>query len=98
MKHLPPLSLPSLRLLCLAAVLLLPGVARADLASGVDTLLGDKSLKKAVGGVEIIRLGAQPAQDKSVYQHGAQTPLIPASNCKLLTTSAALEKMGADFK
>jgi D-alanyl-D-alanine carboxypeptidase/D-alanyl-D-alanine-endopeptidase (penicillin-binding protein 4) len=99
MKHLPPLSLLSLRVLCLAVGLLLPcAAARADLPSDVEALLQDKSLKRAVVGVEIIRLGAQPADDKSVYQHGAQTPLIPASNCKLLTTSAALEKMGPEFK
>jgi D-alanyl-D-alanine carboxypeptidase/D-alanyl-D-alanine-endopeptidase (penicillin-binding protein 4) len=78
--------------------MLAPTAARADLAADVETLLGDKSLKKAVVGVEIIRLGAQPSDDKSVYQRGAQTPLIPASNCKLLTTSAALEKLGAEFK
>jgi D-alanyl-D-alanine carboxypeptidase/D-alanyl-D-alanine-endopeptidase (penicillin-binding protein 4) len=98
MKQLPTLSSPSLRLFGLAVLLLLPGVARADLTSDVEALLGDKSLKKAVVGVEIIRLGAQATDDKPVYQRGSQTPLIPASNCKLLTTSAALEKMGADFK
>jgi D-alanyl-D-alanine carboxypeptidase/D-alanyl-D-alanine-endopeptidase (penicillin-binding protein 4) len=98
MKHLPLLSSPPLRSLCLFVLLLAPGVARADLATDVEALLGDKSLKRAVVGVEIIRLGAQPTDDKPVYQRGAQTPLIPASNCKLLTTSAALEKLGASFK
>lgn len=97
MKHLPLLS-PSLRLLCLSVLLLAPGVARADLTADVEALLGDKSLKKAVVGVEIIRVSAQPGGDKSVYQRGAETPLIPASNCKLLTTSAALEKLGPEFK
>jgi D-alanyl-D-alanine carboxypeptidase/D-alanyl-D-alanine-endopeptidase (penicillin-binding protein 4) len=100
MKHRPPLLSLFLRPWCLAVLLLLVPVAaaRADLASDVDALLQDKSLKRAVVGVEIVRLGAQPAQDKTVYQRGAQTPLIPASNCKILTTAAALEKLGADFK
>ena len=43
-----------------------------------DALLGDKSLKRATVGVEIIRLGAQASDDKVVYQRAAQTPLIPA--------------------
>jgi D-alanyl-D-alanine carboxypeptidase/D-alanyl-D-alanine-endopeptidase (penicillin-binding protein 4) len=98
MKHLPPVLSPSLRLFGLAVLLLLPGVARADLSADVESLLGDKSLKRAVVGVEIVRLGAPGGQDAAVYQRGSQAPLIPASNCKLLTTSAALEKMGADFK
>lgn len=90
MKHLS-------RLICLA-LLLVPCAARADLRSDVDALLRDKLLRRAVVGVEIVRLGERPGDDRTLYRKDAQTPLIPASNLKLVTTSAALEKFGPEFK
>jgi serine-type D-Ala-D-Ala carboxypeptidase/endopeptidase (penicillin-binding protein 4) len=93
MKHLP-------RLLCLLlAVVLVPGgLARADLQSDVEAILANRLLAKAAVGVEIIRLGSQPSDDKTLFQKDAHVPLIPASNLKLLSTAAALEKLGPDFK
>src|SRR5690349_647327 len=85
------------RLLCLA-VFLIPCTLRADLAGDVNALLADKLFKRGAVGVEIIRLGATPADDKTLYRKDAEVPLIPASNLKLLTTSAALAKLGPDFK
>ncbi|MCK5114205.1 MAG: D-alanyl-D-alanine carboxypeptidase/D-alanyl-D-alanine-endopeptidase [Phycisphaerae bacterium] len=35
---------------------------------------------------------------KTVYSYNAETPLIPASNQKLLTTAFALEQLGTKFK
>ena len=35
---------------------------------------------------------------KVIYRENATSPLIPASNLKVITTSAALEKLGAGFK
>ena len=90
MNHLP-------RLLCLV-VLLAPCAARADLAADVGNLLADKQLKRAVVGVEIIRLGERPSDDATLFRKEAQTPLIPASNLKLLSTSAALHKLGPGYK
>ena len=91
MKHL-------VRLLCLA-LLLLPGTAaRADLTSDVNALLGVPSLRRAVVGVEIVRLGRKPADDVALFRKDATAALIPASNLKLLTTAAALDKLGPSFK
>jgi serine-type D-Ala-D-Ala carboxypeptidase/endopeptidase (penicillin-binding protein 4) len=91
MKHLP-------RLLCLAAVLLAACPVRADLPADVSALLNDRLLKRAVVGVEIVRLGDKPADDEAIFRKDAEQPLIPASNLKLLTTSAALQKLGPGFK
>lgn len=71
---------------------------RADLAGEVNAVLGDKLLERASVGIEMIRLGNADGQATEVYQHGARTPLTPASNLKLATTSAALDKFGSDFK
>lgn len=90
MKHLP-------RLLCLA-VLLVPCAARADLSSDVNALLIAPSLKRATVGIEIVRLGNKPGDDAMLFRKEATTPLIPASNLKLLTTAATLDKLGPAFK
>ncbi|MGH7176730.1 MAG: D-alanyl-D-alanine carboxypeptidase/D-alanyl-D-alanine endopeptidase [Tepidisphaeraceae bacterium] len=71
--------------------------ARADLSGDVRAVLRDKSLAKCEVGVEIARLrsGSSP---EILFKHNSDIPLIPASNLKLVTTSAALETLGADFK
>lgn len=71
---------------------------RADLAGDVNTVLGDRFLERASVGIEMIRLASADGQATEVYQHGGRTPFTPASNLKLATTSAALDKLGADFK
>jgi D-alanyl-D-alanine carboxypeptidase/D-alanyl-D-alanine-endopeptidase (penicillin-binding protein 4) len=45
----------------------------------------------------MVRLGGSPVQDRELLDFGAHTPLIPASNLKLATTSAALDAFGSDF-
>jgi D-alanyl-D-alanine carboxypeptidase/D-alanyl-D-alanine-endopeptidase (penicillin-binding protein 4) len=90
-----------LRLLALfscLSVLLLPAAARADLNSDIQAVLDDKLLKKGAVAVEVVRLGATAADDQTIYESNAATPLIPASNLKLITTAAALDKLGPNFK
>lgn len=91
-----------LRLLALSISLLTPLLApvaiRADLASDVQQVLEDKLLRKGAVGVDVIRLGDKPGQDQPVYSHNAEQCFIPASNLKLITTAAALERLGQDFK
>ena len=78
--------------------------ARGDLAGDVRAILRDKYLTKAEVGVVIARLpdraspGAAAAAPEILFRHESDIPLIPASNLKLLTTSAFLDRFGADFK
>jgi D-alanyl-D-alanine carboxypeptidase/D-alanyl-D-alanine-endopeptidase (penicillin-binding protein 4) len=73
-------------------------VSRADLQTDIQAVLKDKTLQRAEVGVAIFRLGDTAANDKSIFKHNSEIPLIPASNLKLVTTSAALENLGPDFK
>jgi D-alanyl-D-alanine carboxypeptidase/D-alanyl-D-alanine-endopeptidase (penicillin-binding protein 4) len=79
-------------------LILTAGAARADLQADVARVLKDKVLARAEIGVEIVQLGADAASDKILFRHNSEIPLIPASNLKLVTTSAALNHFGPDFK
>ena len=100
----PPMNPVGLRrlvrcsLLAVAALLVVAPAARADLKAQIDPILADKLLHKGSVGVEIIRLGDKPADDETVYERNASEPLVPASNLKLVTTAAALDKLGAKFR
>jgi D-alanyl-D-alanine carboxypeptidase/D-alanyl-D-alanine-endopeptidase (penicillin-binding protein 4) len=74
------------------------GQVRADLDGDIRAVLQDKLLEKAKVGIEIVHLAPQPATARVIYKHNVETPLMPASNMKVLTTSAALDELGADFK
>ena len=93
-----------LRLLALSPALLAlgfafaPAVARADLASDVQEVLDHNLLKKGTVAVDVVRLGANADADAPVFGHNAETPLVPASNLKLVTTAAALHRFGQGFK
>jgi serine-type D-Ala-D-Ala carboxypeptidase/endopeptidase (penicillin-binding protein 4) len=71
---------------------------RANLTDDIDAVLQDPLLARANVGVDIVRLGQTAADLSNVYQINATLPLIPASNLKVITTSAALERLGAGFK
>src|ERR1700712_4709386 len=81
-----------------AVCLALSPVVRADLGADVQAVLKDKTLHRAESGVAIVHLGDSPQTDKTLFKHNSEIPLIPASNLKLVTTSAALANLGPDFK
>src|SRR5690242_18629759 len=94
------MNLP-VRCVCLVAVLafaLLPAGVRADLDSEIQNILADKLLHKSTICIEVLRLGATPGKETEIYSMHGRTPLIPASNLKLATTSAALDFFGPEFK
>lgn len=72
--------------------------SRADLESDIRDILADKYLQKVDAGIEVIQLQTGATSPHVLYRHQSQTPYIPASNLKLATTSAALHKLGPDFK
>ena len=79
-------------------ILLFCGVARADLAADIKTILKDKYLAKVELSISVTKLGKDAASSASAYRFESEIPLIPASNLKVLTTSAFLDHAGADFK
>lgn len=79
-------------------IALLARPAVADVKSEIDALLADPYLARVQVGVKVVRLGETPDKNVTLYDHRATTPLNPASNLKIITTAAALEKLGADFK
>lgn len=82
--------------------LILGFVLRVDFVSAgmkesVDAVLTETYLKNVDVGIKLVRLGQSSEQDQTVYEHRAERGLIPASNLKLVTTSAALDLLGRDF-
>ena len=72
--------------------------ARADLAGEVNAILQDKLLRRATVGIQVYRLGATPADVTEILNLNAHVPFTPASNLKVVTTSAALDQLGPGFR
>ena len=83
------LLIPALALCC---------AARADLSADIGQILDDKLLSRADVGIDIVRMGKSAGDAVRIYQMNPTVPLVPASNLKVITTSAALEQLGGDFK
>jgi D-alanyl-D-alanine carboxypeptidase/D-alanyl-D-alanine-endopeptidase (penicillin-binding protein 4) len=75
-----------------------PAVAPADtnptLAGQIDLLLEAPILADATVGIHVLDLET----GKVLYSRGADVPLNPASNVKLLTTAAALVELGPEHR
>src|ERR1700722_589497 len=82
----------------LLLVLLSPLICRADMAGQIDAVLHDKILDRAQESICVERLGSSAGQSARIYAHQSTMAMIPASNLKVITTSAALDRLGADFK
>src|SRR5271170_4458379 len=65
----------------------------ATLEGRMNALLGSPLVKGASISLDVVEVTPQGGVE--VYGHNATLPLGPASNCKLLTTAAALERYGA---
>ena len=89
MKRLPAL--------CFALLLALGSSAFAELGSDVHAILRDPFIAKCRDSVKLIGLdpGGKPV---TLFEDKAAEPQVPASNLKLITTSAIMEKLGAEFK
>jgi serine-type D-Ala-D-Ala carboxypeptidase/endopeptidase (penicillin-binding protein 4) len=68
------------------------------LAKEVRRILAEPSMRNVDAGVVIKRLGQVREQDVTLASIRENESFIPASNLKLLTTAAAVRRLGADFR
>ncbi len=73
-----------------------PPATSGSLEGDIAAVLRDRLLEKATVGIHIARLGSAKGED--LYRHSSDVPLMPASNMKVVTTSAALDHFGPEFK
>ncbi len=81
----------------LLVLLALPAAAQEknpSLRDRIDTAIAGLKLKGAAVGVYVVAAG----RNQAIYASRETEPLILASNTKLLTTSAAICRLGPDFK
>lgn len=65
-----------------------------ELNGQIRQLLKSSPLKKAKVGIQVVSL----SDGKTIFVHNPELPLIPASNMKILTTVAALARLGTDYR
>ncbi len=78
----------------LLAITVCVTTAAADLGADIEAALRATRLSGATVAVSI----RDADTDAALYSYNARTPMIPASNMKLLTTGAALYALGPDFR
>lgn len=69
-------------------------MTRALLRRSIDSLIADPMWRNAHKGILIV----EPTTGDTLYSHNAGKLFMPASNQKLLTGSAALVQLGADYR
>jgi D-alanyl-D-alanine carboxypeptidase/D-alanyl-D-alanine-endopeptidase (penicillin-binding protein 4) len=74
------------------------GLCRAALPARIDAISTQPSLRHAHMGILVETLNRAEAQRQELYARNADQSFIPASNIKLLTTAAALQRLGADYR
>jgi D-alanyl-D-alanine carboxypeptidase/D-alanyl-D-alanine-endopeptidase (penicillin-binding protein 4) len=79
----------------LAALLIVPLAAAADLASRLDQIINNASaLSHAFVGAHVVEL----SDGRVLYAHNSERLFVPASNMKLFTTALALTRLGGDYR
>jgi D-alanyl-D-alanine carboxypeptidase/D-alanyl-D-alanine-endopeptidase (penicillin-binding protein 4) len=66
---------------------------RSALDRRIDQILGTSEARRGFWGIEVIEL----PNGKLLYQRDADHLYLPASNMKMFSTAAALEKLGPDY-
>ncbi len=72
---------------------LLSGAPGKDLAQRIDTILGKPALRRVLFSACVVR----SVTGEVVYERNPHLALMPASNMKVVTGAAALERLGSDF-
>ncbi|MFM7405972.1 MAG: D-alanyl-D-alanine carboxypeptidase/D-alanyl-D-alanine-endopeptidase [Cuspidothrix sp.] len=69
-------------------------ICPSQLSSAINNITNSSQFNRARWGILIKELSS----DRMLYSQDAQKYFIPASNIKLLTTAAALQQLGANFR
>ncbi len=90
--------------LLLMALMLVPGLLHAQpldhspsaqkFRKKIDSLFSHRCAKGARAGVKIVSL----TSNQTLFEKNARQLFVPASNMKMVTTAAALRKLGPDFR
>ncbi len=81
-------------LLVLTSGLTAPAAQIRQLKSRIDKLIKSPPLSQAQVAIEVFSI----SRGERLYAHQPDKALIPASNLKLLTTAAALNRLGPDYR
>jgi D-alanyl-D-alanine carboxypeptidase/D-alanyl-D-alanine-endopeptidase (penicillin-binding protein 4) len=66
----------------------------SGLSYKIESILGASEARRGHWGIEVVRL----RDGKVLYSRQAEQLFLPASNMKLFTTAAAIERLGPDFR
>jgi D-alanyl-D-alanine carboxypeptidase/D-alanyl-D-alanine-endopeptidase (penicillin-binding protein 4) len=76
-----------------------PGsVCPAQLPAAIRKIIAQPIYQRSHWGILVQTLGKSPGDRQTLFAHDAEKLLIPASNTKLLTTAAALHKLGTTYR
>lgn len=71
---------------------------QANLEDAITTIIDHPDFRRARWGIRVETVGTASNPPRVVYDREGDRLFIPASNVKLLTTAAALEQLGANFR
>ncbi len=71
-----------------------PAAKPATLGQKIESILRANEARRGHWGIEVVRL----SDGKVLYSRNAEQLFLPASNMKLFTTAAAVERLGPDFR
>jgi len=72
----------------------LPAACDADVAGRINAVLNKAAQKGVRFAVQVVKADS----GKSIYTRNAASPMLPASNMKIIVTAAALKLLGADYQ
>jgi D-alanyl-D-alanine carboxypeptidase/D-alanyl-D-alanine-endopeptidase (penicillin-binding protein 4) len=86
------------RVVAFSLAIAIAPLAAAQVRERVEDVLKDPYLHNIEVGIKLVRLSDKPDADQTLYERRPDVPFTPASNLKVITTSAAMDLLGVDFK